>query len=209
MPRDQAANRQMRLRIAHLAARLMAQDGIDDFALAKRKAARQAGAPDTRNLPDNEEVEEALREYQQLYQAEEQAERVIELRRAALEMMDALAAFDPHLVGPVLSGSAGRYADIDLHLFTDSAKDVELFLINRGIPFRTREGRFWSGDELREAPSYEFETDAARFTVSVFEVRDLRQPLRATHEGRPIERARRAWLANQLGAAGAAFPGST
>lgn len=206
MPRDQAANRQMRTRIAHLAARLMAQDGIDDFALAKRKAARQVGAPDTRNLPDNEEVEEALRTYQQLYQAEEQAERVVELRRAALEMMDALSSFDPHLVGPVLSGSAGRYAEIDLHLFTDSAKEVELFLINRGIPFRTREGRYWSGDEPRQAPSYEFETDAARFNVSVFEVRDLRQPLRATHEGRPIERARRNWLASQLGAAETARP---
>ncbi len=206
MPRDQAANRQMRTRIAHLAARLMAQDGIDDFALAKRKAARQVGAPDTRNLPDNEEVEEALRTYQQLYQAEEQAERMVELRRAALDMMDALSAFDPHLVGSVLSGSAGRYAEIDLHLFTDSAKEVELFLINRGIPFRTREARYWSGDEPRQAPSYEFETDSARFNVSVFEVRDLRQPLRATQEGRPIERARRGWLANQLGSAEAARP---
>jgi hypothetical protein len=61
MPRDHANNRQMRERIAHLAARLIAVDGIDDYALAKRKAARQAGAPDTRNLPNNDEVEHALR----------------------------------------------------------------------------------------------------------------------------------------------------
>lgn len=194
MPRDHASNRQMRSRIAHLAARLMAQDGIDDFALAKRKAARQIGAADTRNLPDNTEIEDALKAYQQIYQSEEQAERVSELREVALDMMRDLEAFDPHLVGPVLSGSAGRYAQIDLHLFTDSAKDVELFLINRGIAFRTREERFWSGDEVRRAPSYAFETPEAQFNVTVFQGRDLRQPLRASPEGRPIERARRALL---------------
>ena len=37
----------MRMRIAQIAARIMAEDGIDDFGLAKRKAARQIGAPDT------------------------------------------------------------------------------------------------------------------------------------------------------------------
>jgi len=205
MPKDQAAGRQMRSRIAHLAARIIAQDGVDDFARAKRKAARQVGAPDTRNLPDNAEVEEALRAYQQLYQADEQARRVAGLRRAALEMMYALEPFDPHLVGPVLSGSAGRYADVDLHLFTDSAKDVELYLINRDIPFRTREGRYWAGDEPRRVPSYEFDTPEARFDVTVFESRDLRGPLRASPEGRPIERVRRGWLeTNFRGAASTA-----
>ncbi len=41
------SNRQtgMRARIAATAARIMAEDGIEDFALAKRKAARRLGAP--------------------------------------------------------------------------------------------------------------------------------------------------------------------
>ena len=51
----------MRARIAAAAARLMAEDGIDDFALAKRKAARQLGAPDTEALPANQEIEAELR----------------------------------------------------------------------------------------------------------------------------------------------------
>jgi hypothetical protein len=207
MPRDHPSNRQMRSHIAHLAARLMAQDGIDDFALAKRKAAKQAGAPDTRNLPDNAEIEDALKKYQRIYQSEEQAERLAKLREAALGMMRALEPFQPHLVGPVLSGSAGRYAEIDLHLFTDSAKDVELFLINRGIAFRTREERFWSGDELRQVPSYGFETPEAHFNVTVFLCHDLRQPLRAAPEGRPIERVRRPWLEAHLAAPAGMAPG--
>ena len=55
MPKDTGRN-DCRSRIAYLAARLMAEDGIEDYALAKRKAARQAGMPDTRELPTNYEV---------------------------------------------------------------------------------------------------------------------------------------------------------
>src|SRR5258708_19366650 len=118
MSRDYGNNRQMRERIAQLAARLMAVDGIDDFALAKRKAARQAGAPDTRNLPNNEEVEQALRAYQQLYQADEQRARLRLLRQNAREMMQLLAQFDPHLSGSVLPPTPAKYSATTLHLFT-------------------------------------------------------------------------------------------
>lgn len=190
MSRDHGNNRQMRGRIAHLAARMMAVDGIDDLALAKRKAARQAGAPDTKSLPTNEEVEEALRAYHQLYLPDQQRERLKHLRRHALEMMHTLAAFNPFLSGSVLRGNAGKYTDIDLLLFTDSAKDVEMFLLNRQIPFRIRDRRVWVGDEQRSVPTYAVSTDDADFDISVFSTVDLRASLRSTAEGRPFERAR-------------------
>ena len=60
MPRDKGAARQLRSRIAHLAARMMAEDGVDDFALAKRKAARQVHASEIGNLPTNDEVKAEL-----------------------------------------------------------------------------------------------------------------------------------------------------
>ena len=194
MPRDNGNNRQMRERIAHLAARLMAVDGIDDYALAKRKAARQAGAPDTRNLPNNDEVEHALRAYQQLYQADEQRERLLHLRQRAREMMDLLAAFDPYLSGAVLSGSAGKYSDIDLLLFTDSMKDVEMFLLNRHIAYRSGERRLQIGDESRGVPNFSVNTEDADFDITVFTPRDLRAQIRATREGRPLERVHIDWL---------------
>src|SRR5215510_7849267 len=78
MPKDsKPKQQQMRNRIAAAAARLMAEDGLEDFALAKRKAARQLGAEDTQSLPKNEEIEAELRAYQSLYQGEEQREREI------------------------------------------------------------------------------------------------------------------------------------
>lgn len=194
MPRDNGNNRQMRERIAHLAARLMAVDGIDDYALAKRKAARQAGAPDTRNLPNNDEVEHALRAYQQLYQADEQRDRLRHLRQQARVMMELLSRFDPYLSGAVLSGSAGKYSDIDLLLFTDSMKDVEMFLINSGIDYRSGERRLHVGDEVRGVPNFTVSTEEADFDITVFTPRDLRAQIRNTPEGRPLERVRMDWL---------------
>jgi hypothetical protein len=188
----------MRERIAHLAARLMAVDGIDDYALAKRKAARQAGAPDTRNLPNNEEVEHALRAYQQLYQADEQRERLLHLRKRAREMMELLARFDPYLSGAVLSGSAGKYSDIELLLFTDSMKDVEMFLLDRHIAYRSGERRMHIGDEARNVPKFNVSAEEADFDITVFQPRDLRAQLRSAPEGRPLERVRIEWLDAEL-----------
>src|SRR2546428_13454811 len=111
-------NRQtdMRARIAAAAARLMAEDGIDDFALAKRKAARQLGASATQSLPRNDEIEAELRAYRALYQAEEHPRLIDDLRRIALDALRALQQVSPYLTAPVLKAMASRYADIVLHV---------------------------------------------------------------------------------------------
>ena len=190
MPRD--GNRrqsQMRARIAAAAARLMAEDGIDDFALAKRKAARQLGAADTQSLPANDEIEAELRAYQSLYQGEEQRERIHELRTVALEAMRSLADFKPYLAGPVLKGTAGRYADIDLQLFTDDLKAVELFLLNRNFVYAVSEQRHYCGDEPRAVPVLRLDWDGVPVNLAVYAAKDERAALKASAAGRPIERA--------------------
>lgn len=180
---------QMRARLAAAAARIMAEDGVDDFALAKRKAARQLGATDTHSLPTNEEVEAELRSYQALYQGNEQRERIDELRRVALDAMRALAQFRPYLSGPVLKGTAGRYSDIDLQLFTDDNKSVELFLLNRNVQYDVGEVRHYSGDEPRAVPVLRLEWQGVPVNVAVYASKDERTALKATPSGRPMERA--------------------
>jgi hypothetical protein len=190
MPRD--GNRkqsQMRARIAAVAARLMAEDGIDDFALAKRKAARQLGAADTQSLPGNDEIEAELRAYQSLYQGEEQRERIHELRTVALAAMRSLADFNPYLAGPVLKGTAGRYADIDLQLFTDDLKSVELFLLNRNLAYAVSEQRHYCGDEPRAVPVLRLDWEGIPVNLAVYAAKDERAALKASAAGRPIERA--------------------
>ena len=83
------------------AARLMAEDGIEDYGLAKRKAAKQLGMHDTRRLPNNAEIDAALREYQVIYQPDDQRQRTQLLREQAVDTMRELEDFNPHLTGSV------------------------------------------------------------------------------------------------------------
>lgn len=179
----------MRERIAAAAARIMAEDGIDSFALAKRKAARQLGAPDTEAMPRNEEVEEALHAYRALYQADEHPQRVAELRRTALEAMQALEQFSPYLTGPVLKGTAGPYAEIELQLFPESPKDVEIFLLDRGVSFATAEGRRFSGDRAHAVSVLSLIWEDTPLKLQVFDPRDERVALKSSPAGRVPDRA--------------------
>ena len=128
---DPPGRSQQRARIAGLAARLIAESGIDDYAQAKRKAARNLGLPESTQLPENSEVESELRNYQRLFQDSEHAEILDHLRRKACQIMQSMQPFNPYLAGSVLDGTAGCYSEIDIQLFTDSAKDVEIFLLNQ------------------------------------------------------------------------------
>jgi hypothetical protein len=176
--------------IAVQAARLMAEDGIEDYGLAKRKAARQLGLPDAGRLPNNDEIDLALREYQGIYQTQDQRQRIRLMREEALSSMRELAAFDPHLTGSVLAGTAGPYATIHLQLYTDNIKAVEMFLLDRGIDYRTGQTRLYAGGELRAVPVFILDAEGTPVELTVLAPHDLRAPVRATPEGRTIERAR-------------------
>lgn len=176
--------------IAVHAARLMAQDGIEDYGLAKRKAAKLLGIPDARRMPNNDEIDAARREYQEIYQGSEPLQHVRALRLQAVRIMREWSAFDPHLTGSVLSGMAGPYAGIRLLLFADNPKAVELALLDRGISYRTTQCRLYAGHEVRVLPVYALSDGGEEVELTVFEARDLRAPLRASPEGRVIERAR-------------------
>jgi hypothetical protein len=189
-----------RSRIAHMAARLMVQDGIEDYATAKRKAARQAGLTDARQLPTNDEIDAALRTYQTLYCADAQRERLQALRSHALEVMRDLERFNPYLTGSVLTGSAGKYADINIHLYTDDVKGVEMFLIDRDVPYRTGQCRLYCGTEPRVVPLFVIDDDGTEIQLAVLALDDLRLPVRTTPDGKPVERARASGVAALLAA---------
>lgn len=183
-------HRQMRELIAQTAARMIAEDGIQDYALAKRKAARQLGAVDTHSLPSNAEVQQALRLHQGLYQKDEQALRLKRLRTEALGTMHLLERFNPYLTGSVLSGTATRHSDINLHLFTDNAKEVELFLLNRNMPYETGEKRFRLNDDTVSIPSFTLQGETSEIRLAVFASEDLRRSANDPTEGKPLERAK-------------------
>ncbi|MDB5793629.1 MAG: hypothetical protein JWR25_8, partial [Noviherbaspirillum sp.] len=119
---------QLRAEIAVAAARLIAEDGAD-YGTAKRKAAKQIlGNSKVRGeiMPDNAQIEDEVRIYNELFFNESQPARLLHLRKLALRMMEELLQFSPYLTGAVLNGTAGEHSDIHLQLFTDSSKDVQI-----------------------------------------------------------------------------------
>lgn len=141
MPRDNPKQLQQRTRIAQTAARLMAEHGIRDHALAKGKAARQLGLPASGGLPSNEEVDQALKAYQSLFEPETHELDLAAMRQQALAVMRTLARFDPVLTGGLVQGVASRFAPIEIEVYADSSKEFERFLLNHGIEFKAEERR--------------------------------------------------------------------
>lgn len=174
--------------LAYLAARIMAEDGSQDYSAAKRKAARQAGVPSTQQLPDNREIEAALRSWQALYQRDSREPMLRELRHAAFAAMKLLTPFNPWLTGSVLSGTAGPHSDINLQLFTDDGKALELFLLDRQMDYQVTDRRVRIGDRSLEAPVISFVIQGIPVNATLLPL-DLQRIIQKTSDGRPVERA--------------------
>jgi hypothetical protein len=180
----------MRERLVREAARIMADEGLHDFYLAKRKAAARLGAPSTGNLPQNREIQEALAEYQRLFGGDEQAANVRRLREAALEAMEFFARFRPRLVGSVLDGTADERSEVNLHLFADTPDEVAVFLMESDIPYDTEERRYRFGrEEYGFVPVYRFVAGGVRMDLAVFATRWVSHPPRSRVDGQPVRRA--------------------
>ncbi len=189
---------QLRQLIAQSAARMMAEDGISDFAYAKKKAGRQLGAIDNSVLPSNTEIEEELKLYNALFLGEEQPENLRDLRKNALFTMQMLERFNPYLTGAVLDGTAGLGSETHIHLFADSLKDLEMFLLNQDIPFETNEKSYRvmndgkrdkKGDNRKKVPVFTLEMNTGLIKLSVFESNDIRVATKRTADGANADRA--------------------
>jgi hypothetical protein len=181
---------QVRARIAATAARMIAQDGAD-YSTAKTKAARQVlgvDRPSPNYLPDNIQVEDEVRRYQTLFQGPAQAARVKHMRGAALDVMELLAEFRPYLTGPVLNGTAGEHDEIHLQLFADSAKEVQIWLLNRNINIEISETPHFKGGRHDPVETVSFMWQKEMVHAELYEMNDLRGALKPRADGR-LQRA--------------------
>ena len=106
------------------------------------------------------------------------------LRQIAIEYMERLADFDPHLTGPVLNGTAGRHASINLQLFTDQQKDVEFLLMGLGTPYQAAEYRSADAPQ-RIHPRFVIDDPRATIEIVVFPASELRGMKRLQADGNP------------------------
>jgi hypothetical protein len=157
---------QIRDEIASLAAKFIAEEGAE-YGTAKRRAVKQLLGNQKLNgniLPDNEQIEQEVREYQALFFADTQPARLHHLRQTAAILMQELAQFNPYLIGAVLNGTAGEHSDIHLHLYTDNSKDVAIYLLNAGIDYEVSEHQGKRGDPL-ETLSFMFKNEGVHLLV--------------------------------------------
>lgn len=187
MPNQSDDLQQLRAQIAAVAARMVAQDGAE-YAVAKRKAASQvlgSALPAANLLPDNSEVEEEVRRYQALFQGDSQPARLLRLRIIALQVMEALAQFQPYLTGPVLNGTAGEHDDIHLQLFADSAKEVQIFLLDKNVEIEISETPHFKGARHDPVETVSFMWHKEGVHAELYELHDLRGALKLRADGRP------------------------
>lgn len=179
----------LRAEIAAAAARLIAEDGAD-YGTAKRKAARQIigdQPPPANVLPDNAQIEAEVRVYQSLFHADTQPARLFRLRTLAVDIMDKLAQFNPFLTGAVLGGTAGPHDDIHLQLFADSAKEVEIFLLNRNVQIDISESPHFKGLRYDPVETVSFLWQQEGVHAELYELDDLRGAVKA--RGDKVQRA--------------------
>lgn len=158
-----------RSHIAAEAARILANDGINDYQWAKRKAAAQLGVNDKQDLPGNNEIELALREHLEVYQSASLSQRIAKRRRVALKAMKFLSDFKPRLVGAVLRGTVTESSEIQLHLSADAPEQIAAALIENNIPYEicNRHIRY-GGNRHEELPGYRFTAEDVSIELLVF-----------------------------------------
>lgn len=180
---------QLRRTLAQEAARIMSEQGIDDFLLAKRKAADRLGVGDASVLPKNTEIEAALAEYHRLFGANDHPTSLARLRRVALQAMQLLKEFEPRLVGPVLNGTASEHSEINLHLFADQPESVSMRLMENGIPYDVAERRLrYEPTRVISYPAYRFVAGKQPIDAVVFPIDGIRQSPASPVDGKPMRR---------------------
>lgn len=190
MSQHTSRDRQMRQRLAQEAARIMVESGNRDFLMAKRKAAAHLSATDTRQLPSNQEIELALREYLRLFRSTTQPQALQILRQAAVTAMKFFQAYEPRLTGPVLAGTADANTPVTLHVFCDTAEDISFKLMEHHIPFETIDKNLrLTADEYETFPGFRFLADDIQMEIVVFpRSRHVPLPLSPV-DGKPMQRA--------------------
>jgi hypothetical protein len=184
---------ELREQLAEEAARLMAEHGIQDFSLAKRKAAERLGVrAGAGALPSNAHIHERLVERQRIFEPNEHDRLVHKLRVVATNVMRVLDGFRPKLVGGVLDGTVTVTSPIELHVFSDSPEAVAAALEGCGFRLHDSQRRYrFGGDSAEQIPGFDLIVDDEELQVMVFPERGPRHSPLSPIDGKPMRRASR------------------
>lgn len=185
-----SVNDRARQMLAQEAARIIVEQGIEDFRVAKIKAAERLGLTDRGSLPGNSEIEEAVSRHLRLFGRESHLDLLQALRRAALSAMEILSPFSPRLVGPVLHGTAGANSAVNLHVFSDTPELIAIRLDESRVSYKSYERRLKSRRDRAETfAGYRFVHEESSIEATIFPVDGMRQAPISPVDGKPMKRA--------------------
>ncbi len=184
-----ANDQRLRVYVAQEAARIILDEGVNDYQLAKHKALERIGVHDRGALPRNIEIEQAIREHRQLFFTEADYRHQSKLWHAALAAMERLRDFKPRLVGSLLEGTAGRHSHVNLHVYSDAVEEILFLLLDMGIAYRSVERRINFGSEGRCCPGLQFVEADIEVLAVVFSHKENRQNPLSAVDGKPMKRA--------------------
>jgi len=172
------------------AARIVCSEALTDYRAAKLKAVQRLGlSPHATALPDNAQIDAAVVAYLQLFGGEAYRQRLQRMRRLAVPLMRRLEPFEPRLTGGVVSGAVTAAHHLQLHVFAEQSEAVDIFLIDRGLPFEISERRYRYPDGREETlPLIRMEIDGFGVDIAVFALDDLRRTPLSPQDGRPYRR---------------------
>lgn len=175
--------------VAQEAARIIVNQGIRDYRVAKQKAAERLGVNARGSLPGNAEIEAAVADHLQIFGGEPHEDLLRLMRTAALSAMELLVDFSPRLVGPVLIGTADENSVVNLHVFADSAETVAMEIGDMGIQFRSYERRLKSRrGQVDVYAGFEFSHRNETIQATVFPIDGIRQAPMSPIDGKPMKR---------------------
>jgi len=168
--------------ILHETARIICEESLLDYKMAKQKAAQRLGFGSHASLPDNASVQAAVIAYQKLYGGDEYRQYLQALRQVAVQAMRLMAEFSPRLVGGAVSGAITAAHRVQLHAFPEQPEALDIFLQDRNIPYEQDERRYRYADgSEREIPLVRFEAGDIGVDVAAFAPGDERRaPLSPT-----------------------------
>jgi hypothetical protein len=178
-----------RSRVVHEAARIICEDGLSDYRLAKQKAVERLGLGLGTPLPSNADVQDAVLQYQRIFGGRAYADRLTKLRRTAVQAMKLLAEYQPRLVGAVATGATTDAHHVQLHCFADKAEQIDVLLEARGLKFEVGERRYrYSDGQAGDVPVLTFMAADVAVDVAIFPERGLRAAPLSPVDGQSVKR---------------------
>lgn len=176
-------------RVVQEAARIICEDGLADYRLAKQKAVERLGLGFGTPLPSNADIQDAVIQYQRLFGGRAYADRLRHLRRTAVQAMRLLKDYRPRLVGAVATGATTDAHKVQLHCFADKPEQIDMMLADAGLRYEVSERRYrLASGETLDVPVLTFMADDVGVDVAMFPERGMREAPLSPNDGQPMKR---------------------